>query len=230
MAREQDTQGMREETQDLTIVGGGIMGLFTAYYASSFINKITILEKSVAGERNKEAASFSLTRSIRSDYLDPLYARLAYEARMLWLDLQSEEPFIIDCGCLSIAKESITPRLDETYGAQSYDTLTSLHLKAEAYTRETLRERFPQFDADMGRLDVEAGFLYVPAITQALLSSLRERQVNILEEVDVMRIEQRDARLHIVTNAGEVSSGKLGVTAGVWGESIRGGTATVCAC
>ena len=215
MAREQESQSMREETQDLTIIGGGIMGLFTAYYASSFINKITILEKSVAGERNKEAASFSFTRSIRNDYLDPFYARLAHEARTLWLDLQSEDPFIIDCGCLNIAKEGITPRLNETYAAQSYDTLTSLHLKTEAYTRETLRERFPQFDADIGRLDVEAGFLYVPAITQALLAFLKERQVNIVEEVDVMRIEQRDSRLHVITHAGEFSSEKLVITAGL---------------
>src|SRR5258706_8194033 len=199
MAGEQDTQGMREETQDLTIVGGGIMGLFTAYYASSFINKIHILEKSVAGERNKEAASFSLTRSIRSDYLDPFYARLAYEARMLWLDLQSEEPFIIDCGCLNIAKEGITPRLNETYAAQSYDTLTSLHLKAEAYTRETLRERFPQFDADIGRLDVEAGLLYVPTITPALLASLRERQGKNPGKTVAMPSAQRDARLRDLT-------------------------------
>src|SRR5207245_8020325 len=81
-------------------------------------------------------------------------------------------------------------------------------------------ERFPQFDADIGRLDVEAGFLYVPAITQALLASLRERQVNILEEVDVMRIEQRDARLHIVTNAGEFSSEKLVVTAGLGAKGV----------
>src|SRR5260370_25780444 len=109
MAREQDTQGMREETQDLTIVGGGIMGLFTAYYASSFINKITILEKSVAGERNKEAASLSLTRSIRCDYLHPFYARLAYEARTLWLVLPRGEPFLIACGCFDLAKGGIPP-------------------------------------------------------------------------------------------------------------------------
>src|SRR5260370_37182577 len=140
---------MRQELQDLTIVGGGIMGLFTAYYASSFSNKITILEKSVAGERNKEAASFSLTRSIRSDYLDPFYARLAYEARTLWLDLQSEEPFIIDCGCLNIAKEGITPRLDEPDSAQRYDTLTSLHFRAQAYPPEAPRDAFPQFVSRM---------------------------------------------------------------------------------
>jgi thioredoxin reductase len=32
-------------TQDLIIIGGGVMGLMTAYYASAFVNKITILEK-----------------------------------------------------------------------------------------------------------------------------------------------------------------------------------------
>src|SRR5207245_9783726 len=37
----------------------------------------------------------------------------------------------------------------------------------------------------------------------------------IREKVDVMRMQQRDARLHIVTNAGEFSSEKLVVTAGL---------------
>src|SRR5215471_3881931 len=119
---------MREEIQDLTIIGGGIMGLCTAYYASERVRNITILEKESIGERNKAAGSFSYTRSIRNDYLDPFYARLAYEARKLWVELQSRavEPFMIDCGCLNIAKESITPEPGKTYAAQSYNTLTSL--------------------------------------------------------------------------------------------------------
>src|SRR5438876_11596011 len=126
---------MREEIQDLTIIGGGIMGLFTAYFAAGLVNKITVLEKSTIGDENQAAASFSYTRSIRNDYLDPLYARLAYEARKLWLELQSKatEPFILDCGCLNIAKESITHELNETYASQSYNTLTGLHLKREAF-------------------------------------------------------------------------------------------------
>ncbi len=208
---------MSEEMQDLTIIGGGIMGLFTAYYASNFVHKITILEKSTIGEGNKAAASFGYTRSIRNDYLDPFYARLAYEARKAWLELQDKavEPFIIDCGCLNIARQSISQELGKTYAEQCYRTLTSLHLKTEAYTRETLQQRFPQFDADIGRLDVEAGFLYVPAITSTLLASLRERNVNILQEVDVTHIEQRDDRLHISTNAGELASARLVVTAGL---------------
>ncbi len=193
------------------------MGLFTAYFAASLVNKITVLEKSTIGEGNKAAASFSYTRSIRNDYLDPFYARLAYEARKLWVELQhrAAEAFMIDCGCLNIAKESITPKLGETYAEQSYNTLTGMHLKTEAFTRETLQQRFPQFDADMGRLDVEAGFLYAPVITQTLLGLLKARHVNIVEEVEVTHIEQRDHRLHIITSAGEFVSEKLVVTAGL---------------
>ncbi len=208
---------MPEETQNLTIIGGGIMGLCTAYYASEFAQNITILEKATIGERNQAAASFSYTRSIRNDYLDPLYARLAYEARKLWLELQSKatEPFILDCGCLNIAKESITHELNETYASQSYNTLTGLHLKREAFTRETLQQRFPQFDADIGRLDVEAGLLYVPVITQTLLALLKERNVSIMEGVHVKGVQQREKNLHINTNVGELVTKKLVITAGL---------------
>src|SRR5438067_13206150 len=126
---------MEKQTQDLIIIGGGIMGLCTAYAASYFTNNIILLEKSRIG--NPETASFGYTRSIRNDYLDPFYARLAYEARRLWLELERKatEPLIIQCGCLNIAKESVTPDLDATYAAQSYRTLTSLHLHTEAFTR-----------------------------------------------------------------------------------------------
>ena len=208
---------MPDDLQNLTIIGGGIMGLCTAYYASEFVQHITILEKATIGAENKAAASFSYTRSIRNDYLDPFYARLAYEARKLWLELQTRatEPFIIDCGCLNIAKESITPELSETYAAQSHNTLKSLHLKTETYSRETLEQRFPQFDADMGRLDVEAGLLYVPVITQTLLALLTARNVHIVEGVDVTGIEQGEKDLHISTNVGEVVTEKLVVTAGL---------------
>lgn len=208
---------MHETRQDLTIIGGGVMGLFTAYYASNFTDKITLLEKSTIGSDNKKAASFSYTRSIRNDYLDPLYAQLAYEARRLWLDLQQKaiEPFLIDCGCLNLAKQSITAELSETYAVQSYSTLKQLHLKAEEFTGETLQQRFPQFDVDLGRLDVEAGLLYVPEVTRTLLATLREQRVNIVEGVDVTHIKQQDNQLHISTSRSEIVTEKLVVTAGL---------------
>jgi glycine/D-amino acid oxidase-like deaminating enzyme len=183
------------------------MGLCTAYAASHFTNNITILEKSNIG--NKTTASFGYTRSIRNDYLDPLYARLAYEARRLWQALEDKaaEPLIIECGCLNIAKGSITPDLATTYAEQSYRALTSLQLKTEAFTRASLRQRYPQFDVDMARLDVEAGFLYLPAVTRTLLDVLQERQAQIVEHVEVTAIaQQADTLLRVVTSRGEFLS------------------------
>ncbi len=217
---------MKPAIQDLIIIGGGVMGLCTAYYASQFTNRITLLEKSTIGVDNKEAASFSYTRSLRNDYLDPFYARLAYEARSLWLDIQYEprattkkrsyDPFIIDCGCLNLAKQSVTPQLPQSYAEQSYQTLTDLHLKAEALDREALQKRFPQFDVDMARLDIEAGFLYVPAVTRTLLTALRERHVQIIEGVQVKHIAQKGGHILIQTGNSGFETANLVVTAG-WG-------------
>jgi glycine/D-amino acid oxidase-like deaminating enzyme len=217
---------MKSANQDLIIIGGGVMGLCTAYYASQFTDSITLLEKSSIGVDNKEAASFSFTRSLRNDYLDPFYARLAYESRNLWLDIQRRpwentgdhphKPFIIDCGCLNLAKQSVTPELSASYAAQSYQTLTDLHLRAEAFDREALQKRFPQFDVDMARLDVEAGFLDVPEVTRTLLDALRERQVQIIEGVQVKHIAQNDGRIHVQVGDIEYVTANLVITAG-WG-------------
>ena len=211
---------MKEHIQDLVIIGGGIMGLFTAYVAAPFASKITILEKSRIGD--KKTASFGYTRSIRNDYLDPSYASLAYEARRLWQELQQQapEPFIVNCGCLNIAREDVTPNLSETYAQQSYQTLASLHLRTETFTRAALQLRFPQFDADLGRLDVEAGFLYVPTITRTLLNALQEHRVNIVEEVEVIAIEQQHSSLSITTVAGQFVTRKLVITAGLGTNNI----------
>ena len=34
------------QSEDLVIIGAGIMGLMTAYYASQFVKKVVLLEKS----------------------------------------------------------------------------------------------------------------------------------------------------------------------------------------
>ena len=205
---------MNEHMQDLAIIGGGIMGLMTAYATAPLSNNITIIEKSHIGD--PKTASFGYTRSIRNDYLDPFYARLAYEARRLWLELerQAPEPFIINCGCLNIAKRGITPNLDETYAEQSYRVLVDLSLKTEAFTHETLGQRFPQFDVDMARLDVEAGFIYVPHVTRTLQGALQAHHVNFLEETEVIAIEQQRDGIRVTTSAGQLLARKLVVTAG----------------
>src|SRR3989454_3344096 len=191
------------------------MGLFTADFARRRGARVLLLDQWRLGD--PRAASFSLTRSIRNDYLDPVYASLAFQARQIWLDFQREtgESFLIECGCLNLAKASVTPALSETYAEQSYRILQGLDLKTRAFDRDGLHARFPQFDADIGRLDVEAGFLYVPPITQTLVAGLRAARVAIEQDTRVERIGRRQGRIVIETSAGARPAERLVLTAGL---------------
>jgi sarcosine oxidase len=203
------------QDSDVVVVGGGIMGLFTAHFASKLGRSVTVLERSWIGD--PATASFGLTRSIRNDYLDPHYARLAYEARGLWLDAQREGgvPLLVDCGCLNLAKESITPDLEGTYAEQAHRVLNGLRLRTEAYEREPLRRRFPQFDADLGRLDVEAGFIDLPAVTSFLKKSLVQSSVSLREHAEVVAIEESDRGVMLeVDGGGRLNAGVAVVTVG----------------
>jgi N-methyl-L-tryptophan oxidase len=206
---------LAETVYDLAIIGAGVMGLFTADFARRRGARVLLLDQWRIGDQR--AASFSLTRSIRNDYLDPVYARLAFEARKLWLDFQREtgESFLVECGCLNLAKASVTPALSATYAERSYRVLQGLHLKTEAFTRDGLRARFPQFDVDLGRLDVEAGFLHVPPITAALLARLRSAAVAIEENTAINRISRRQGLIAIDTAAGERVAERLVLTSGL---------------
>ena len=177
----------RQPGRRVTIIGGGVMGLMTAYHAAPQAEAVTVLEKSWVGD--PATASFGLTRSIRNDYQDPGYARLAFEARRLWLEFQehSGEPLLVDCGCLNLAKGSVTPDLNSTHAAQSFAVLEQLKLRREVFSAVQLREKFPQFNADGGWLDMDAGFADVAAVTRALRNALRVRGVRVAEEMRAAR-------------------------------------------
>jgi len=204
------------KNQDLIIIGGGIMGLMTAYFASDFVNNITILEKRTIGKENKEAASFSYTRSIRIDFPEPLYANLAYESQLLWLDLETKSgtELFVKCGCLNIAKKSITPDFGKTYAQKSYEIGQQLKYKQTSFDRFELKKKFPQFDADMGKLDINGGFLLVQTITKLLLKELEKKKITIIENVNVLSIEEKGNRILVKTDEQIFSANKTVLTPG----------------
>jgi sarcosine oxidase len=207
----------------LTIIGGGVMGLMTAYYAAPLAEAVTVLDRSRVGD--PATASFGLTRSFRNDYRDPEYARLAFEALRLWRELQQDfaQRLLVECGCLNLVKASVTPDLDtdSTY-AQSYAILEQLGLRRESFSGPGLRERFPQFDADGGWLDVDAGFADVTAVTGSLRSALRARGVQVAENTLARGIIRSGRQWIVATDSGPVESDVLVITAGLGTNEVLG--------
>ena len=192
------------------------MGLMTAYYASNFVKNITILEKKTIGKENKEAASFSYTRSIRSDYPDEFYTKLAYEAQQLWRELQtkSKKEFYIECGCINIAKESVTPDIARTYASESYITRTNLNLKTIKLDKKALKKRFPQFNADFGSLEETGGYLLLQVIKDLLIDVLKQRGITVYENTTIISLKERKDIVIIQTKNKQFVSKKVVITAG----------------
>ena len=205
---------MTQEIHDLVVIGGGVMGRFTAYHAAERASRVVVLERGRVGD--PMTASYGRTRSYRSDYLDTTYARLAQEAIRLWRDFERRTgaEVLVRCGCLNVGKASVTPDLANTYAELSYATLTRLGLETESFDADALRGRFAYLDADMGRLDVDAGVVNLPAVTDALTAALTERGVRTLEGVETTAIEADGNGWRVVTDGGEFRTRALVVTAG----------------
>jgi sarcosine oxidase len=202
------------EHSNLVVIGGGVMGLFTAYYAAQRSARVVVLERGRIGD--PMTASYGRTRSFRNDYLDPVYARLAHEAFRLWGDFerQTDSQVLVRCGCLNIGKRTVTPDLSRTYAQLSFETLTRLRLKTESFDGEALRRRFSYLDADIAHLDVDGGVVDLPAVTHALTGALGARGVVTLEGVETGSIERVGESLRVITDAGEFVTRSLVVAAG----------------
>jgi glycine/D-amino acid oxidase-like deaminating enzyme len=201
-------------TADLVVVGGGVMGRFTAYHAAARGARVVVLERGWIGD--PATASYGRTRSFRNDYLDATYARLAHEALRLWGEFERDTGAraLVPCGCLNIAKRAVTPDLERTYAQLSFETLRRLGLRTESFDGEALRRRFAYLDADLAHLDVDGGVVDLPAVTDALTRALEARGVRTLEGVTTHALARDGEHIRVRTDAGDFLTRTLVVAAG----------------
>ena len=125
------------EVFDLVVIGGGVMGMFTAWTAAQHGSRVAVLERGRLGD--PATASYGRTRSYRRDYLDAGYARLADEAIRLWAEFETATgtDVLVRCGCMNIARSAVTPDLDTTYATLSTDVITMYQLVATSSSGRT---------------------------------------------------------------------------------------------
>ena len=80
----------------------------------------------------------------------------------------------VRCGCLNIAKRSVTPDLAATYAEMSHATLTELGTRTAWLDRRALVWCFPFLDADVGRLAHDSPATYAGPRSSAATSVARQ--------------------------------------------------------
>lgn len=208
------SEARTEDVLDLLVLGGGVMGLFTAYHASATTHRVAVLERGTIGDPT--TASYGRTRSFRRDYLDAGYARLADEAIRLWNEFEATtgRAVLVRCGCMNIASRSVTPDLDQTYAQLATDVLVAMGLPPEQFGRDEVAQRYPYLDADLAHLDPTGGLVDLAAVAETLTRVLHGRKVPVHERVEITGLRQDGPVVRVATDAGEFAARRVVITAG----------------
>jgi monomeric sarcosine oxidase len=203
---------------DICILGGGIMGLATAYSITNISDsKVLILDRYGIG--NDYCSSNDINRVFRYSYgNDQLYTRMAVESLRLWKNLEKEsgEELLHPAGLLMLEGED---RDANSFNEASYRTLSRMKLGAEQLDARELEKRFPQFRAEKGFLDPHGGVL-LASKALSVLSSLTRKHGARVHTGQASRLVFGD-HPSIETAAGEtVQFHKLVVTIGPWSNSF----------
>jgi glycine/D-amino acid oxidase-like deaminating enzyme len=203
-----------EDVLDLLVIGGGVMGLFTAYQGSQQHDRVAVLERGRIGD--PATASYGRTRSYRRDYLEAIYTRFADEAIGLWTEFEAQTgvDVLVRCGCMNIAKTSVTPDLDATYAHLSSDVLRRLGMPVQSFDRAGIEAKYPYLRADVADLDPVGGLVDLPAVTGALLGALAEAKSSVHEQVTITCISTVGELVRVTTDIGEFITRSLVITAG----------------
>lgn len=206
--------GSSSEVLDLLVIGGGVMGLFTAWTAAQQGSMVAVIERGHVGD--PATASYGRTRSYRRDYLDPGYVRLADEAIRLWTEFEATTgvDVLVRCGCMNIAKTTVTPDLATTYATLSTDVMQRLGMPVGRSIGEAVTTRYPYLLADLADLDPTGGLVNLPAVTAALQAGLTSADTQIYEDTLVTAVDPDDELLRISSSAGDFVARSLVITAG----------------
>lgn len=202
------------EVLDLLVIGGGVMGMFTAWTAAQQGATVAVLERGRVGD--PATASYGRTRSYRRDYLDAGYARMADEAIRLWNEFETATgaDVLVRCGCMNIAKTAVTPDLAATYATLSTEVLQRLGMPVEQLATNEVTAKYPYLRADLADLDPVGGLVNLPAVTGALQAGLTVTGTPVHQGTTVSTIEKDGAQLRISSSAGDFVTRSLVITAG----------------
>ncbi|HET7404814.1 MAG TPA: FAD-dependent oxidoreductase [Candidatus Bathyarchaeia archaeon] len=203
---------------DICIVGGGIMGLATAYNLTRTTDsEILLLDR--YGIPNDYSASNDVNRVFRYSYgNDKFYTDMAVESLRLWKQLEKEsgQQLLTPTGLL------LLDGLDKNsnkFAEASYKTLTQANLGTESLDSRELRSRYPQFKAEKAILDLHGGVLLASKALQILRELAQSLGVRMVQR-QVDKIVRGEKPHLTTTDNDQIDFRKILVTTGQWSNSL----------
>jgi sarcosine oxidase len=194
---------------DVVIVGGGLLGLSTAW-ALRGRREVVVLERDSIG--HARGGSHGPTRIFRLGYADPRYVAMAQRAAERWRELEA---------ATGVKLLNPTPQL--SFGADAEAVLAALvgaGVPAERIKAAAIEARFPAF---AGRGDAVLETTSAVIAADRTLATLRAHAgAEVRERVEVTRLDAH----HVETASGIIEAQAVVVCAGPWTRSLVAGVPT----
>ncbi len=195
-------------TKDVVVIGGGVMGLATAWALARAGRDVTVLEQFEVG--HPFGSSHGAARIFRLAYDNPEWVAFAQEALPLWRELEKEsgEQLLSLTGLLDARDDSASLRAALDEQAAEYEVLDP---------DETARRFGITVMGDVV-LELHGGTVRA----DRSLTALRAR-VAIEEDVRVLELAEDGDGVRLVTTSGPVEARLAVVAAGAWATPLLAG-------
>jgi sarcosine oxidase subunit beta len=209
-----------KKTADIAVIGGGIVGVSTAYFLSRHRDlRVVLLEKELLAQ----ATTGLSVGGIRQQFSHPANILLSQKTLAFFEAFQKARGIILGfhkVGYLFLAQKA------ETWAdfLSSVETQRRLGVPVETLNPEEIHRRWPYLRVDDlkgGTFGPEDGYADPYQVTMAMAKAAREAGTEILEKTEVTGIAIEDGRIQGVQTArGFLSSPVVVNAAGPWAGDV----------
>lgn len=209
---------MADQSYDLIVIGGGAIGLSTAWNAARRGWRTLVLEK--YGVLNDDGSSAGASRQFRLQYAQGYMAELSLASQTYWAELQgyTQKTLIRQNGSLWFGD----PSLDSQEGgiAAAEKVMDALHIPYTRLTAAQIEARFPfqNLPTDYeGFFQASGGIIDLKATEEAALdAALASGLVEIHEWEPATDMTENGTGVTVTTAAGSYHSSRLAICAGAY--------------
>lgn len=205
---------------DVLIIGGGVVGLSTAWELAGRGLKVCVVEQGAFGMESSWAGA-GMLRPGNCELARSREARLRAHSHRLWPDWSDRlrdatgiDNGYVRCGALEVHCGGRPDRLESEIAAWRSEGVA-----VEPVSVDELRQRFPAVGSCVTAAYFQPDLAQVrnPRHIKALLSACEQIGVDLRPGCPVTAFEHRDGRISAVrTSAGKFSAGEYLVTGGAW--------------
>lgn len=221
-----NSQALETLHVDQIVVGGGAMGLATAWQLASRGTRVLLLERYAPG--HLRGASHGATRNLNNAYDETHYLDLFDEATRLYADLErrSGMRLLTRCGLVTHGAGEIV------HGA--YAQLTARGSRAELVANADARDRWPgiAFEGAEVLFAADAGRVHAATTLETLVAVARADGADLRFGWRVTGIDERTDGVTVTATDPDGDTRRFGadgviVTGGAWSEQLLSGHVTL---